>query len=115
MGLKKGSTNNPNGRPKGSQNKINENLREVLTNIVYENVQSLKDDLKLLSPKDRVSLMLKIVDITLPKIRSIDNESLFSFKEYEEYLKMKAEKEKLELMSEEEIQQELNRLRKLVI
>lgn len=103
MGLIKGNTNNPNGRPKGSQNKINENLRQVLTNIVVENIDTLENHLKSLSPKERATLILKIVDITLPKIRSIDNETLFSFKEYEDYLKLKEERDKLESMSEIEI------------
>ena len=37
MGLRKGQTNNAKGRPKGTQNKVNADLRSWITDLLQDN------------------------------------------------------------------------------
>ena len=69
-GLKKGYTNNPNGRPKGVPNKVTSNFRQAINELIDENWATIKKDLKSLEPKDRLMFMAKIFDYTIPKLQS---------------------------------------------
>lgn len=62
------------GRPKGSPNKITAGLRELVKDITsgYFDTDNFKNDLAALEPKDRASIMLKLLDFSLPKLRSIE-------------------------------------------
>ena len=72
MGLPKGRTNNPNGRPKGSQNKITLEVKELIQELFYSNHDQLKDDFKQLDAKDRVKFMIDLLPFIVPKIKSIE-------------------------------------------
>lgn len=113
MGLKKGNTNNPNGRPKGSKNKVTVEVREVFKSLLEENINQIQKDIESLTPKERVNVLLKISEFVIPKLRSIDSEGKLSGENYKEYVKLKAEHDRLEQMTEEELNEELNRLEKL--
>lgn len=113
MGLKKGNTNNPNGRPKGSVNKINESLRATFSNIIENNLETFNNDLLVLQPKDRISMLIKMAEFILPKLRSVESESVLSPEEYQEFLKHKKTQERYNNMTDEEKFSELQRLRKM--
>lgn len=72
MGLPKGKTNNPNGRPKGSKNKASENLRKSVLDLLDENWDTIQRDLKKLEPKDRLGFLEKLLPYTLPKLQSVE-------------------------------------------
>ena len=55
MGLPKGRTNNPNGRPKGKKNKITTEVRTWLKNLIDNNRAQLEKDLQDLEPRDLLS------------------------------------------------------------
>ena len=42
MGLKKGQTNNPAGRPKGTINKANRELRDMIKDFLAENLENFQ-------------------------------------------------------------------------
>ena len=42
MGLKKGQTNNPAGRPKGAINKANRELRDMIKDFLVENLENFQ-------------------------------------------------------------------------
>lgn len=46
MGLQKGQTNNPNGRPQGTANKVTTQLRDILYGILEEEINNLAETLK---------------------------------------------------------------------
>ena len=70
MGLKKGQTNNPDGRPVGSQNKINADLRQSINDFLQKNFVEVEKDMQKLQPKDRVKLYIDLLSYSLPKLQS---------------------------------------------
>lgn len=63
----KGHTNNPNGRPLGVQNKFTANLKDRVNLLIENNFDKLQTDLDTIEPKDRLSIMLKLMEYVLPK------------------------------------------------
>jgi len=69
--MKKGQTNNPNGRPKGVPNKTTSTVREWLAGLLDKNRQQIEKDLKLLDPKDRLLVLEKFMQYTTPKMQAV--------------------------------------------
>jgi hypothetical protein len=63
----RGKTNNPNGRPLGVPNKITTNLKDRVNLLIENNFDKLQTDLDTIEPKDRLSIMLKLIEYVLPK------------------------------------------------
>lgn len=72
MGLNKGKTNNPNGRPRGCTNKVTTEMKGFLSDLIDDNRQQIKDDLKSLDPKDRLLILEKFMQYTIPKMQSVE-------------------------------------------
>jgi vacuolar-type H+-ATPase subunit E/Vma4 len=70
MGLKKGNTNNLNGRPKGSKNKVTRELRELITDFLEANFEKVSRDLLKLRPKDRVKAFTELLQYGIPKLQA---------------------------------------------
>lgn len=66
----KGHTNNPNGRPKGTPNKVTTDLRGFIKNLLDKNAKQLERDFAMLEPKDRLSLTEKLFQYIIPKQQS---------------------------------------------
>ena len=71
MGLKKGMTNNPNGRPIGSTNKGIEELRETVQAFIDNNIDTMQQSFDQLQPKEKLFFMDKMLQYCLPKIQSV--------------------------------------------
>lgn len=70
----KGHTNNPNGRPHGSSNKITTEVRECVSQLLYEEVPRLKtalEEVRQESPARYVELVTKLLPYVAPKLASI--------------------------------------------
>ena len=72
MGLQKGKTNNPNGRPAGSPNKVTKELRTIINDFLNDNIEKVQKDFSKLQPRDRVRLFIDLLQYAIPKCRTID-------------------------------------------
>lgn len=70
MGLKKGTTNNPNGRPKGTPNRVTKDLRKWVTNFIESQTDQIQQDWQQLEPKDRITLFEKLLKYSLPTLQA---------------------------------------------
>lgn len=59
------------GRQKGTPNKLTKELREVLKNVIYNQLENLEETLNELEPKERLEMIVKLMAYTLPKIQTI--------------------------------------------
>jgi vacuolar-type H+-ATPase subunit E/Vma4 len=70
-----GKTNNPNGRPKGSQNKDTKKLRESLQKIVEDHMDKFPDWLERVAeanPAEAIKLISAMSEYVLPKLSRKD-------------------------------------------
>jgi hypothetical protein len=70
MGLPKGKTNNPGGRPKGSPNRATEKMRCLITDFLDENFEQVSRDMMELEPKDRVKFYIDLLSFGLPRLQN---------------------------------------------
>jgi len=74
MGLPKGHTNNPNGRPIGSKNKTNDKIRGMVLEFIDQNIDNIQADYDKLEPKERLQFFEKLLNYALPKMQSTELE-----------------------------------------
>lgn len=70
VGLPKGRTNNPNGRPKGSKNKVHYDVKKAIAEKVCtdEYVESIFDDIDGVFDKEkRAKLKIELVKLFVPR------------------------------------------------
>ena len=85
-----GQTGNPNGRPPGSRNKANSEIKAVFQDILNENIQTLREDIAGLTSEKRVQALLKIAEFLLPKPQNLDIQ--LEYRELERLLQSTPEK-----------------------
>ena len=71
MKYQKGQSGNPQGRPKGSKNKVKDKVLNLLTSIVEDNIERLQEDLDSLEPQDRVKALTNLIGYILPKQQAV--------------------------------------------
>ena len=76
--MEKGKTNNPNGRPKGTPNKITADMRDWLSAVIDKNRKQMEKDLKRLEPKDRLQILEKLMQYVIPKQQAVSAEIDFN-------------------------------------
>ena len=72
MGLPKGKTNNPNGRPKGSQNRTTKEIKELLNNFISDNLDDLQAEYNNLDAKEKLQFFERVLKYVLPQQRDIN-------------------------------------------
>ena len=61
------------GRQKGTPNRITKELRSVLKDILYQELEQLQERLDVLKPRERVELLIKLMPYVLPKVTSVSH------------------------------------------
>jgi hypothetical protein len=61
---------NVNGRPKGSLNKISKTTRDFITELIDKNRAQIVRDLKSLKPVERLQMIEKLMQYSVPKMSS---------------------------------------------
>lgn len=69
---KKGTTNNPNGRPKGKPNRVTGEVREWIRALIDKQRPQLEKDLKALDPAERWRIIEKLMSYVVPKMQSVE-------------------------------------------
>ena len=59
------------GRKKGTPNKLTKEMRSVLKNVVYYELENLEGRLDQLEAKQRIELIIKLMPYVFPKLESI--------------------------------------------
>lgn len=70
MGLKKGMTNNPAGKPPGTKNKINSELRGMINDFLESKFEMVVADFETLEPKDKLKFYTDLLSYGLPKLQA---------------------------------------------
>jgi hypothetical protein len=61
------------GRTKGTPNRLTKELRTVLKDVVYRELESIELRLDELDPKERIELTIKLMPYVFPKLHSISS------------------------------------------
>lgn len=72
MAQQKGKTGNPNGRPKGTPNKVTSEMKSWIQQLIDGNRKQLEKDLKALDPAERWRVVEKLMSYVVPKMQSVE-------------------------------------------
>ena len=61
------------GRTKGVPNRLTKEMRSVLKDIIYNELDNIQDTLKSLTPKERLDIMLKLIPYVVPKVKTVSH------------------------------------------
>jgi hypothetical protein len=70
MAHRKGITNNPYGRPKGTPNKTTAEMRDSIQAFVEHNIQQIQDDFDKLDSLERLRVLERFMQYILPRYSS---------------------------------------------
>lgn len=59
------------GRQKGTPNILTKELRSVLKDVLYEEIDCLNERLNELNTKDRLELLVKLMPFVFPKVQAV--------------------------------------------
>ena len=62
------------GRQKGTPNKVSKEIRELLSNLVYDNFELIVQDFRQMSTEQRMVLLPKILPYITPKMKQVSEE-----------------------------------------
>ena len=61
------------GRKKGTPNRLTKELRTLLKDVLYSELETIDERLDLLEPKERLDLVIKLMPYAFPKVVSISH------------------------------------------
>ena len=61
------------GRKLGTPNRMTKELRSILKDMMYQEIEIIQDHLDQLSPKERIEILIKLMPFVLPKTTSISH------------------------------------------
>jgi len=76
MGLRKGQTNNPNGRPAGALNKVTKDLRINITEFLENHFDEVIKEWYKLKGKEKLTFYRDLLQYAVPKLQSVEMKEL---------------------------------------
>ena len=72
--FKKGISGNNSGRPKGAKGKAPQEVKQVIEQVIAEmfTPEQIAVDLLKCEPRERLNILLKLCEFTIPKLKSVD-------------------------------------------
>ena len=70
MGLPKGKTNNPDGRPKGTPNRTTSEIKELLNKFISENLEDIQEQYNQLEPREKLHFFERVLKYVVPQQQS---------------------------------------------
>jgi hypothetical protein len=70
--FKKGESGNRKGRPQGTPNKVNHEIRERINDFLDNNFELIQNDLLELESKERVKFYIDLLQFGLPKLKQVE-------------------------------------------
>ena len=61
------------GRQKGTPNRMTKELRVLLKDIIYQELEEVQERFSLLEPRQRIELIIKLTPYILPKVNNISH------------------------------------------
>ena len=61
------------GRSKGTPNRLTKEFRILLKEILYREVEMIPEYLKTLEPKDKLEVIIKLLNYAVPKVQAINS------------------------------------------
>ena len=61
------------GRKKGTPNKLTKEIRTVLKDLIYKELDEIEEHLDSLEPNQRIEIVIKLIPYVLPKVESISH------------------------------------------
>ena len=61
------------GRKKGTPNRLTRELRTILKDVLYQEMEQLEERLNDLDPKDRMHIILKLMPYVFPKVMDVQS------------------------------------------
>lgn len=110
MAYQKGESGNPQGRKRGSRNKVTKTLKDYITKLIDDNREQIEKDLKELTPKERLQVIVGLLPYVVPKMHSV--EEVLNVENDREKEKVWEEHLRIEQMSDDEIKRELEEIRR---
>lgn len=69
MAFQAGVSGNPNGRPKGSRNKITVVLQDKISDFLSNNIETIQQEYDQLSPNEKLKFLANILPYVMPKMK----------------------------------------------
>ena len=60
------------GRKQGTANRLTKDFRKLIKSILYEEIEKIPEYLETLEPKERLDVIIKIMNYTIPKIKPVE-------------------------------------------
>ena len=60
------------GRVKGVENKVTSDIREKFNQLLNDNLETISNDIKALSRKDRINVLLQLSKFVLPQLKATE-------------------------------------------
>lgn len=84
MGLKRGMTNNPGGKPPGTLNKLSRDMKQTIHEFLTGNWPEVEREFHKLNGKDKLNFYKDLMQYDLPKMQAVAVSGELNFKEMQE-------------------------------
>jgi len=61
------------GRTKGVPNRLTKEMRSVLKDVIYNELDDIQNTLRSLKPKEKLDVVLKLMPYVVPKVKTVSH------------------------------------------